>query len=97
MDRDEPVGICTGSVQGTAFRPRGHPFVRAVVSQLQTELARSSRDDERAGRSPGTHDNSEAVKKSALNDRITRKWTELRRTLLTRSRTARILWMYGGA
>jgi len=40
MDRDESVGICTESVQGTAFRPRGHRVVRTVVSQLQAQLAR---------------------------------------------------------
>jgi hypothetical protein len=40
LDRDESIGTCTGSVQGTAFRPGGDRAVRAVVSQLQAELAR---------------------------------------------------------
>jgi hypothetical protein len=28
MDRNEPVGICTGCIQGTTFRLRGHGPVR---------------------------------------------------------------------
>jgi hypothetical protein len=72
MDREEPVGICTGSVQGSAFRPRGHCPVRPVVSQLPAELARPRRDDEGARHRLGTHDDSEAVKKSAFNHELTR-------------------------